>query len=122
MRLSVSVLVSGIIGVCAGLTAPPGSAQEPKSLRDADRDETVTATEAQRCAQQRFDLSGGSADRLAEEQSAAALPEADRLRQQFAQVDRDCDGRISRDEWMAWFGPAYAGAAKAAEAQLRGTD
>ena len=30
------------------------------------------------------------------------------LREQFGRVDQDGNGRISRDEWVAWFGPAYA--------------
>jgi hypothetical protein len=49
------------------------------------------------------------------------LPDADSLRQQFGQVDQDGDGQISRDEWMAWFGPAYA-ATKMTRDDPSGTD
>jgi hypothetical protein len=122
MRLGVPVMVSAIIAAAAGLVATASSAQELRAGCDADRDRAVTAKEAQGCAEQRFDLARGDADGLAEEQFAAALPDADGLRRQFVQVDRDGDGRISRDEWMAWFGPAYAAATKSAEGQLNGMD
>ena len=52
---------------------------------------------------------------LAEKQFAAASPGADGLRQQFIQADEDGDGRINRDEWLRWFGPALAD--KAADGQ-----
>jgi EF hand len=122
MRLGVPVTVSGIVVMAAGLTPTPAGAQELQFRCDADLDGTVTAEQSQGCAERRFDLARGSADGLAEEQFAAALPDADGLRQQFGQVDRDGDGRISRDEWLAWFGPAYAQAMKAAKGQLNGTD
>jgi EF hand len=122
MRLGVPLMGLVIVTVAAGLTGAPGRAQELRSGCDADRNGTVTAAEAQGRAEQRFELARGGADRPGDEQFAPALPDAGRLRQQFAQVDRDGDGRVSRDEWMAWFGPAYAGAANAAEAQLNGTD
>ena len=121
MRLGVPVTVSAIIVMAAGLTATPGGAQELQFRCDADHDATVTAAESQGCAEQCFDLARGSAHGLAQEQFAAAAPDADGLRQQFGQVDRDGDGRISRDEWLAWFGPAYTEATKA-EGQLNGTD
>lgn len=122
MRLGVPVLTSVIIAAAAGLAAAPGGAQELRVLCDADHDGRVTAAEAQDCAEQRFDLARRGADALAEEQFAAALPDADGLRQQFAQVDEDGDGRISRDEWMAWFGPAYAETTKAAAGRLNAPD
>jgi hypothetical protein len=122
MGLGVPVMVSVIVAAAAGLTAPPGSAQELRTGCDADRHGTVTAAEAQDCAQQRFDGARGSAERLAEEQFAAASPDADGLRRQFAQADQDRDGRISRDEWLQWFGLAYAEAAKAMQRQLNRTD
>ena len=55
-----------------------------------------------------FDLARQGADGLGEKQFAAALSGADGLRQQFIQADEDGDGRISRDEWLRWFGPALA--------------
>jgi EF hand len=108
MRLGVPVTVAAIIGVAAGL-ARPGGAQELRSVCDADRNDAITEPESPGCAEQRFHLARGGADALAEEQFAAALPDGDGLRQQFGQIDQDGDGRISRDEWMRWFGPAYAG-------------
>jgi Ca2+-binding EF-hand superfamily protein len=122
MRLGVPVTVSVIIALAAGLTATPGGAQELRVVCDTDHDGAVSANEAQGCAEQRFDLARGAADGLAEEQFAAALPDADGLRRQFAQVDEDGDGRISRDEWMRWFGPAYAETTKTMEGQPNGTD
>jgi hypothetical protein len=121
MRLGVPVMAAVIVGA-AGLMMPPGSAQQPWFPCDADHDGTVTAAEAQGCAERRFDLARGSAEGLAKEQFAAALADADGLRRHFAQADRDGDGRISRDEWVAWFGPAHAEAAKAAASQLNGID
>ena len=109
MRLGVPVTVAVIIGVAASLAAGPGGAQELQFMCDAARDGAITEAEWPGCAEQRFDLARGSADALAEEQFAAALADADGLRQQFGQVDQDGDGRISRDEWMQWFGPGYAG-------------
>jgi hypothetical protein len=123
MRLGVPVMLSVIIAAAAGLTAAaPAGAQELQFLCDADQDGTVTAAEAQGCAEQRFDLARGGADALAEEQFAAALPDEDGLRRQFARVDQDGDGRISREEWMSWFGPAYADTTGAQEGQLNRTD
>jgi hypothetical protein len=122
MRLGVPVMAAVIVGAAAGLMAPAGSAQQPWFLCDADHDGTVIAAEAQGCAERRFDLARGSAEGLAQEQFAAALPDADGLRREFTQADRDGDGRISRDEWVAWFGPAHAEAAKAAASQLNGID
>jgi EF hand len=122
MRLGVSLMSLAIVAVAVGLTGPPGGAQELRSGCNANRDGRVSAAQGQGCAEQRLELARGRSDRLAEKQFATAWPDADRLRQQFAQVDRDGDGRISRDEWMAWFGPAYAGTANPAEAQLNGTD
>jgi EF hand len=122
MRLGVPLMGLVIVVVAAGLTATPGGAEELRSVCDADHNGTVTVAEAQGCAAQRLDLARGAADGLVQGQFAAALPDADGLRQQFAQVDQDGDGRISRDEWLAWFGPAYAGAAKAAAGQPIGTD
>jgi len=109
MRLGVPVTVAAIIGVAAGLSARPGGAQELRFGCDADRDGAITEAESPGCAEQRFDLARGSAETLAEEQFAAALAGADGLRLQFGQIDQDGDGRISREEWMRWFGPAYAG-------------
>jgi hypothetical protein len=117
MRLGVP-LMGLVIVVAAGLSVTPGGAEDLRSVCDSDHNGTVAAAEAQGCAERRFDLARGGADGLVQGQFAAALPDADGLRQQFAQVDQDGDGRISRDEWMSWFGPAYAGDEEA----LTGTD
>ena len=108
MRLGVPVMVSVIIGASAGLAPTLGGTQELRGVCDAGAEGTLTAEEAQGCAERRFDLARGAADGLAEQQFAAALPDADGLRQQFGQVDQDGDGRISRNEWMRSFGPAHA--------------
>jgi hypothetical protein len=117
MRLGVP-LMRLLIVVAAGLSATSGSAEDLRSVCDSDHNGTVAAAEAQGCAEQRFERARGDADGLVQGQFAAALPDADGLRQQFVEVDRDGNGRISRDEWMAWFGPAYAGDGEA----LTGTD
>jgi hypothetical protein len=117
MRLGVPFMGLVIAVVAGGLSASPGSAEELRSECNADDDGTDTAADAQGCAEQRFERARGDADGLAQGQ-VAALPDADGLRQQFAQADQDGDGRISRDEWLAWFGPAYAGDAEA----ITGTD
>jgi hypothetical protein len=118
MRLGVPLMGLVIVVVAGSLTASPGSAEELRSVCNADDDGTVTAAEAQGCTEQRSDRARGDADGLAQGQFAAALPDAHGLRQQFAQADQDGDGRISRDEWLAWFGPAYAGDGEA----ITGTD
>jgi hypothetical protein len=115
-------MVSAIVAVGAGLIAPQGGAQELRIVCDADRDGAVTADEAEGCAERRFDNARGSTEVLAAEQFAAALQDADGLRRQFAQVDQNGDGRISHDEWLQWFGPAYAEAAKATPRQVDGAD
>ena len=122
MRLGVPVMASVIIAAAAGLTTAPGGAEELQFLCDTDRDGAVPAEETQGCAEQRFDLAPGAADGLAEEQFATALPDADGLRQQFGQVDQDGDGQISRDEWIAWFGPASAATTQAMEGRPSGTE
>jgi EF hand len=119
MRLGVP-LMGLVIVVAASVT--PGGAEDLRSVCSAGHDGTALTAQAQGCAEQRFERAREDADGLVQGQIAAAVPDADGLRQQFAQVDRDGDGRISRDEWMSWFGPAYAGTAKAAEGQSIGTD
>lgn len=113
MRAGVPVTVAVIIGVAAGLASRPG-AQELRVACDADRDGAITAAGSPGCAEQRADRARGNADGRAEARTA----DADGLRQQFGQADQDGDGRISRDEWLQWFGPAYAGS----EERMAGTD
>ena len=78
-------------------------------------DGSASTQELPGCAELRFDLASQGADGLAEKQFAAALPGADGLRQQFMQADEDGDGRISREEWLRWFGAVHAD--KAADGQ-----
>ena len=106
MRAGVPVTVSMILMVAVGLTATPGGAQELPFVCDADLDGTVSAEELQGCAEQCSDRARSGAHGLALEPFAAALPDAGGLQQQFAQADQDGDGRISRDEWIEWSGPA----------------
>ena len=122
MRLGVSVMASLIIGVAAGLTAAAAGAQGLDSPCDGDHNDRITAPAAQGCAERRFNVAGESADGLSEEQFAAAFSYADGLRHQFTQVDQDGDGRISREEWMSWFGPAHAGTTNGAGGRHSGTD
>ena len=114
MRAGVPVIVAVIIGVAAGLAARPGGAQELRVVCDADRDGAITAAGSPGCAEQHIDRARGSADARIEKRTA----DADALRQQFGEADQDGDGRISRDEWLQWFGPAYAGD----EELMAGTD
>jgi hypothetical protein len=111
-----------MVVAAAAVAAIPGGAQEQRVVCDADDDGMVSVKEAQGCAEQRFELVRGDAGRLAEEQFAAVLADAGALQRQFAEVDQDGDDRISRDEWLQWFGPAYAEAAKATQRQPDGTD
>jgi hypothetical protein len=105
MRPGVPVLRSVVIGVSASLIAVAWADELRSSCESGPQ---VSAREWTRCAQQRFDLARQGADAVGEEQFAAALPGADGLRQRFIQVDEDGNGRISRDEWLRWFGPALA--------------
>jgi hypothetical protein len=105
MRLGVAVLTSMMIVVSAGLLA----VAEAGELRSSyDGGPQVSALESRNCAEQRLDLARPGADRAGEEQFAADLSGVDDLRQQFIQADEDGDRRISRDEWLRWFGPAVA--------------
>jgi hypothetical protein len=52
-----------------------------------------------------FEFARQGADGLGEKQFAAVSSGAD---PQFLQADKDGHGRISRDEWLRWFGPALA--------------
>jgi EF hand len=108
MRLGIPVLRSMIVGVAAGLVATAAGAQQLASSCDGAAHGAETALASPGCAEHRFDLLRQGADGLGEEQFAAAMPGADGLRQQFIQADEDGDGRISRDEWLRWFGPAHA--------------
>ena len=114
MRPGVPVLTSMMIGVSAGLIAAVAEAEELRSSCESGPVQ-VSAQESRGGAEQRFDLARQGADGLGEKQFAAALSGADGLRQQFIQADEDGDGRISRDEWLRWFGPALAD--KAADGQ-----
>ena len=104
MRLGVPVLTSVMIGVSAGLIAAGAGAEELRSSCESPR----SRPGMRGGAEQHFDLARQGADGLGEKQFAAALSGADGLRQQFIQADEDGDGRISRDEWLRWFGPALA--------------
>jgi hypothetical protein len=122
MRLGIAVTVTVLIGVAAGLAAGPGGAQELQFVCDAACDGAITEAESPGCAEPRFDLARGGADRPAEEQFAGALPDAEALRQQFGQVDQDGDGRISREEWMRSFGPDHAETTNGAVGRHSGSD
>jgi hypothetical protein len=104
MRLGVPGMAALIIGAVAGLAALSGGAQELRLSCAGDPDGALAAGKAQGCAEQRF-----GADGLAEEQFVTGAGDADGLRAQFARMDEDGDGRISRDEWLRSFGPAHAG-------------
>jgi hypothetical protein len=107
MRLGIPVLIWVIIGAAAGLTARVAGAQQLALPCDGAPNGADTALASPGCAEHRFDLLRQGAEDLGEEQFAAALPGADGLRQQFIQADEDGDGRISRGEWLRWFGPAH---------------
>ena len=64
----------------------------------------------------RLDRARPGADKLGEKQFAAALSGADGLRQQLIQADEHSGGRIGRDEWLRWFGPALGEQAELADA------
>lgn len=117
MRSGVPIAIWMVLGAAASLTPTPAAAQDLRFACAADHDGAITAQESQGCAERRFFVVGEGANAPAAEQLAAGLPDADSLQQQFAQADRDGDGQISRDEWMLWFGRAYAEAAKANEAR-----
>jgi EF hand len=116
MRSGVPIAILGVVGLAASLIPTPTVAQDLRFACAADHDGAITAEQAQGCAERRPVVAREGAKALAEEQLAAAL-DADSLQQQFAQADRDGDGQISRDEWMLWFGRAYAEATKANEAR-----
>jgi hypothetical protein len=122
MRLGVPVLRSVIVGVAAGVVAAAVGAQQLVSPCDGAPHGADTALASPGCAEQRFDVLRQGADGLGEEQFAAAMPGADGLRQQFIRVDEDGDGRISRDEWLRWFGPAHAGPTVGAGSRYSGID
>lgn len=104
MRLGVPVMLSVLVAAAAALTTIPGGAQELRVGCDAD----LAFEAAQGCGEQRFDPARGGAHGLRQDRLAAASSDADGLRRQFGQADRDGDGRITREEWLQWFGPAHA--------------
>ena len=108
MGLALPVRVSMIIGVAAGLVVSAAHAQQMLSSCDGGSDRLGPAQESLGCAEQRFDRARPGADELGAEQFAATVPGAEGLRRQFLRADEDGDGRISRDEWLRWFGPARA--------------
>jgi hypothetical protein len=121
MRPSVPVLTFVIIGVAVGLMAAAAGAQQLRSSCGG-HDEQVSAQDVPSRAAQRFERARRGADGLGVEQFAAAATGAEGLRQQFVRADEDEDGRISRDEWLRWFGTAYAGAMAGADSPHSGTD
>jgi hypothetical protein len=110
MSPGVPLMLGVVVALAAGVAAPRGGAQELPIGRDHGRDRALAAEQRHGCAEQRLDVARGDAAGRAEGPFAAASAEADGLRRQFGQADRDGDGRISREEWLAWFGPAQAGA------------
>jgi hypothetical protein len=122
MRLAISVLMSVTIGAAAAFVGPPAHAQQALSSCDGRPHGSAPAQDFLGCAEQRFDFLRQGAEELDEEQFAAAVPGAEGLRRHFLRVDEDGDGRISRDEWLRWFGPAQADQAPglAGRAELEG--
>jgi hypothetical protein len=110
MRVGVPV-PSVVIRVTAGLIAVAAGAQQLSSACEGGPGGSASTQESPGRAELRFDPARQGADGFGGEQLAAALPGADRLRQQFMQADEDGDGRISREEWLRWFGLAHAEAA-----------
>ena len=104
MRLGGPVMLSALVTAAAALTTIPGGAQELWVGCDAD----LASEAAQGCGEQQFDPARGGAQGLGEDRFAAASSHADGLRWQFGQADQDGDGRITREEWLQWFGPAHA--------------
>jgi hypothetical protein len=122
MRLAIPVVMSVIIGVAAGLVVTAAHAQQVPSSCEGASEGSVSAKESFGCAEQRFDFLREGAEDLWEEQFAAASTGAEGLRQQFIHADDDGDGRISRNEWLRWFGTVYAGAMAGADGPHSGTD
>jgi hypothetical protein len=109
MWLGGPMLSALIIGVAAGLIGTAAGAQQPPSSSNDEPE--VRAAKSSGCAEQRCALAHRAADGAGEEQFPAALPGAHGPRQQFIRADVDGDGRISRDEWLRWFGSRHAGTA-----------
>lgn len=103
MRLGVPGMAALIIGAGAGLASLSGGAQGLRQSCSGDHDGALAAGKAQGCTEQRFGVG------QAEEQFVTGAGDADGLRERFARMDQDGDGRISRDEWMRSVGPAHAG-------------
>jgi hypothetical protein len=108
MRPGVPVLTSVIVGMAVGLMAAAADAQQLRSPYGGHGGQ-ASAQDVPSRAAPRFERARRGADGLGAEQLAAATG-AEGLRQQFIQADDDGDGRISRDEWLRWFGTVYAGA------------
>jgi EF hand len=121
MRLAFPAVMALIIGVAAGFTAPIAGAQPLPSSCEGGAEGAVSAEDTGSRAEERFDLMRQRA-RGRDQQVPAASTGADGLCQQFIQVDEDGDGRISRDEWLRWFGPAHAGATVGAGSRYSGVD
>jgi hypothetical protein len=121
MRPGVPVLTTVIIGVTVGLMAAAADAQQLR-WPCGGHDGHVSAQDVPSRAAQRFERVRQGADGLGAEQFAAAATGAEGLRQQFIHADHDGDGRISRDEWLRWFGTVYAGAMAGADGPHSGTD
>jgi hypothetical protein len=121
MRLAVPVVTSVIIGVAAGLAAPIAGAQPLPSSCKGGPEGAVSAEDTRSRAEAGFDLTRQRA-RGRDQQVPAASTGADGLCQHFIQVDEDGDGRISRDEWLRWFGPAHAGPTAGAGSRYSGID
>lgn len=119
MRLGMPGLALLTIGAAMTLTAAPPAAQE---LCAGGRDTVVAAGSSPDLTEHQFERTDADPDALPVDELDATLPDADQLRAQFAQIDEDGDGRISREEWMRWFGPTYAVRATAVNSSPLGTD
>ena len=79
---------------------------------DLDGDGFVSTAEARACDDQRFGhIAGGGVDAVTEQDFVAAMTGTDDPEALFAEIDRDGDGQISREEWLQWRQQGFAGAA-----------
>lgn len=121
MRFGIPVTGAAIFGM-ASMAALTLNAQELSFVCDTDNDGTITAEGSQGCAEQRFETVRGGADELGEQEFATAFPEAEGPQEQFAQVDQDGNGKISRQEWMSWHDQAFAEATAESAGEMAGAD
>ena len=97
-------------------------AQQVQFGCDQNGDGTVEATESRLCTDREFDEIAPGKTALTEEQLFAKMTTGKGVAPNFADIDQNGDGQISRAEWSDFSAQRFAGATEASGGKMTSED